>query len=191
MKKPDALKMELAKIFLTWLLACISKRYAAQKRSERLIRDKHRQYQIMNDLGRKTHALRVIILRTENNGGTLRTDTPLFVRALDEVNLDDEAPNRFDTWGVPRQIDASYVDMLWQVCESPDFAIVKTNKLKKGVLRSVYEADKVAFSAIGKLKHTAHHIYYLSINYADGNTLADGDRMMILDSIALLKDLLK
>jgi hypothetical protein len=121
---------------------------------------------VYDELHRTLHdagASRAIILRTENSGGVLRIDAPLYSSILYEAVGVHAAPRRHD-WQRQR-IDEAYVSMLHRLTTAADgHTCIKASDLK-GMLANVYKTDGVEMFHLFLVSHSPKHLIYASLNF--------------------------
>jgi len=139
---------------------------------------------VMNQVG----ALRVCVVKSENNGGRPQPGTSIFLTMLYEVW--DNPTVSIKTYWQRREIDQSYTSALAQLVSSHESSIV-TAKLVDGTpLKDTYEVFGVGQSCSFELGSTFLSYYFMSIHFAKEQTLTPTQREAIRLAVAELKALL-
>lgn len=147
-------------------------------------------YEQLHRCLRETSASRAIILRTENGGGVLRVDKPMYGSILYEVGA---GPGRREDWQKAR-LDERYIVMLDRLQRSdqghihirlsdPDCAEISQT------LRDIYESENVQLAHVFLLSHDVDHIVYAVIHYQSDRRLLPGEGVHLQAAINRLRNL--
>lgn len=125
----------------------------------------HHIYDLLNELKTHTKAVRVLILKTENNGGRPKGGCVLKSSIVYEV-FDSPLEPIKETWQ-QQVLDEEYVDILTQMMSNPQRRkSVVTGKLKDhSILKRVYLATGVHSSVLYEIQEREKEYFYLSIIY--------------------------
>lgn len=147
-------------------------------------------YEALNTILQRTEFRRVLILKTENGGGIPHIGSPIFASVIYE---DFDEPFHSVKYDYQRlQVDGWYQAMLNDVAEKKEVGYI-VNEMPKGLLREIYEAEKVAVSYVFYLHETTTAFYYMSIS-TDAASMAKLNAQDLLTArieVARIRDVFK
>lgn len=132
---------------------------------------------------------RVMILKAENGGGIPRAGHQIYSTAIWE-STDNNTPSIRNFW-IRQEIDEQYAQMLSEVV-SQDVCTVVTDKMKKGILKDLYQSNNITKSQIYKIYSGEEKFIYVSFGYKNDINL---DKPNIRNNtravVQKLKDIMK
>jgi len=125
----------------------------------------HDIYTILNKLKSETNAVRVLILKTENNGGRPKAGCQLKSSVIYEVCDSPLKPVK-DTWQY-QVLDEEYVHVMSEMMLDPNKRkeIIREELDPTSILYNVYVATNVAKSVIYEIQEREKEYIYISIIY--------------------------
>lgn len=120
---------------------------------------------IMDQIVKKTDAVKVVLLKAHNGGGTPKIGNELNSTVLYEVSNDDEYPV-FRAWR-QQKLDKNYIRMLMNLIIDKTLNIV-TEELPNSALKDIYLSHGIVFSKVIEIYRTPERYFYMSVVFKKG-----------------------
>lgn len=115
---------------------------------------------------------RVSVLKIENSGGLIDPKVQLYASVLHEDYTQPLSPSKAKYGRMP--VDQTYVRTLHKVIRDRA-AILETDKLEEGIMKTIYKAEGVLGSELYYLGSTTKVLYILSASTANNIGVFNGD----------------
>lgn len=127
---------------------------------QKITRDMSLLYFHMNQIINRTDAVKVIILKAHNGGGTPRIGANLYSTVLNEISESTEVPI-MDRWQ-KQPLNEGYIAMLVNLFALKTTTLV-ADEMKPGPLKDVYTTQGFTFSKVLEIAATDTEYFYMSI----------------------------
>lgn len=113
-------------------------------------------HEVMND---ETQVGSVLILCTHNSGKNLKTYTPMYASCLHEDYIHPFRSIKSDYQKLP--IDKTYCQMVSRLIDQKDIVVEETELEKGSLLKSLYDAERIAKSRYFYLRETRKYFFFI------------------------------
>lgn len=147
-------------------------------------------YTILQEVIVNSEADRVMILKTENNGGRPRFGCQLFSSVLYEI-ITSNLESKKNSWQ-RRPLDQEYTELLTNMMSHSElyYEFVLNDLMDASLLKDIYERDGVNRSVIQVLAEREKTLVYIALNWKSDKMLSATQREAIRTGVLKLQNLL-
>lgn len=143
----------------------------------------HSLYETLNDVMAATHAVRAVIVKTENGGGIPHIGSRIYSTVLYEVH--DKFVDAVKLNWQRRIVDEAMTKTLLKIVTA-DSTDIKLEELE-GTLQLVYKTQGIAFSKVFQIYKDEVSFFYMSVNFRTNKDLTPFQMIALEDAVAKIR----